>query len=255
MTCEGVTIRDCVFRANYAVECGGGLYAEQGGIFLERCTFDGNAAYTDAALPQGRGGAVCCINSEYAEMVNCLLVNNAAEIGGGLYSEGGRLRLTNCTAVGNWATEGRFLADTTTRPTRGSQPPSILMDSCIVADGGNEISNSYAPLTIDYTNLAGGTSAIADPQRSVVWRAGNIDADPCFADPGHWQAADPLGDHSEDSFVAGDYHLRSRAGRWDPAVQEWVQDEATIRMITETNPVRAFGMKHLEPNSPAERSK
>ena len=58
---------------------------------------------------------------------------------------------------------------------------------------------------------------------------GNIDVDPLFADPG-----------------AGDYHLRSEAGRWDPARQRWVIDDATSPCIDAGNPV-SLGLAALEP--------
>jgi hypothetical protein len=43
---------------------------------------------------------------------------------------------------------------------------------------------------------------------------GNIDVDPCFADPNN-----------------GDYHLKSEAGRWDPNTQSWIQDDMTSPCI------------------------
>ena len=45
---------------------------------------------------------------------------------------------------------------------------------------------------------------------------GNIDVDPCFAEPGYWD--DPCNtpaDPCDDVWVSGDYHLRSQAGRLD----------------------------------------
>ena len=38
--------------------------------------------------------------------------------------------------------------------------------------------------------------------------AGNISADPLFADP-----------------ARGDYHLKSQAGRWDPQAKAWAKDQ------------------------------
>ena len=70
---------------------------------------------------------------------------------------------------------------------------------------------------------------------------GNPDADPLFAVPGFW--ADP-----EDStkalpasdpgavWVAGDYHLKSRAGRWDPAANAWVKDAVSSPCIDAGDP-------------------
>jgi len=49
--------------------------------------------------------------------------------------------------------------------------------------------------------------------------SGNIDADPCFADPS-----------------SGDYHLKSQAGRWEPKSQAWVRDSVTSPCIDRGSP-------------------
>ena len=51
-------------------------------------------------------------------------------------------------------------------------------------------------------------SGCYDPCNMIVWGPGNIDADPCFIDPGYW-AADPC-DPCNLVWAEGDYHLR-----WD----------------------------------------
>ena len=48
---------------------------------------------------------------------------------------------------------------------------------------------------------------------------GNIDVDPLFSDP-----------------AAGGYHLKSKAGRWDPGTQGWVKDRATSPCIDAGDP-------------------
>jgi hypothetical protein len=48
---------------------------------------------------------------------------------------------------------------------------------------------------------------------------GNIDADPLFADAEN-----------------RDYHLKSQAGRWDPASKNWVTNESTSPCIDAGNP-------------------
>lgn len=247
VTAKGAAVRDCVFRDNFAADRGGAMHSEHANMLLARCTFASNSAYTDSAFAQGHGGAVSCIDSEHVELMNCLFTGNVAGVGGALFSEGGMLKLANCTAVGNWAVEGSLLADDTPRPARGSQWPWITMDSCIVADGGSEISNGYSSLTIDYTNLQGGTSAVTDPRRMVVWGSGNLDVDPCFADPGYWHSTETPDYPNDDYFVPGDYHLRSRAGRWDVTAREWVQDVETSPCVDAGNPATPFEQE-LSPN-------
>jgi len=61
---------------------------------------------------------------------------------------------------------------------------------------------------VTYCNIQGGHDG-----------EGNIDVDPLFADPG-----------------AGDYHLKSQAGRWDPATESWVIDDVNSPCIDAGNP-------------------
>jgi phosphotriesterase-related protein len=270
-----VAIRNCTFHANFAADQGGGLYAdERADMVLVGCTFERNVAGPGPTSEQGRGGAamlngskavltncvlkenratcgggVCCFDSQSVELVNCLLVGNAAvRSGAAFYGQDGSAKLQNCTAAGNLAAEGCFLSDNSPRPGRGKLPPAIRVDSCILADGGNEITNGYATLAIQYTDAAGGKSAVSDPKRTMVWGAGNIDADPCFADAGHWGANDTPEDPNDDLFVPGDYHLKSRAGRWDPANGTWVQDAVTSPCIDAGNPAVPFD-REPQPNS------
>lgn len=52
----------------------------------------------------------------------------------------------------------------------------------------------------------------------------NIQADPLFADP-----------------ATGDFHLLSRAGRWDPIGQDWIEDYATSPCIDAGDPLSPVG--------------
>ncbi|GAF78502.1 unnamed protein product, partial [marine sediment metagenome] len=64
-------------------------------------------------------------------------------------------------------------------------------------------------------DVQGGEEAVyVGPGCTLNWGDGNIDADPCFADP-----------------CNGDYHLKSQAGRWEPSGQTWVQDAVTSPCI------------------------
>ncbi|HEC02459.1 MAG TPA: hypothetical protein ENI81_02885, partial [Phycisphaerales bacterium] len=241
-TGDGVTIRDCAFGSNFAVDGGGGLYSHNVDLLLEGCAFYRNAATSDKGQGGGlklneagaelvncvfsenraaRGGAIHSSGPRYLDVINCLMTANIARQGGGVfYSEGGFVSAQNCTAVANGAAEGCFLMDVTA-PVRGKPAPWIEVNSCILADGGNEISNSSAALTIKYTDIVAGSSAVSDPHRSVVWGPGNIEAYPLFAAPGYWaDVHDPnLAVEPNDAnavWIEGDYHPQSKAGRYDP---------------------------------------
>lgn len=72
---------------------------------------------------------------------------------------------------------------------------------------------------------------------------GNIEADPCFADPGYWDPNGTPEDPNDDFWVGGDYHLKSEAGRWDPARQVWIRDDMTSPCIDAGDPASPIGQE------------
>jgi hypothetical protein len=81
---------------------------------------------------------------------------------------------------------------------------------------------------------------------------GNITATPQFVQPGRW--ADPndptftIAPGATDAiWIAGDYHLKSRTGRWDPARGVWTQDYITSLCIDAGDPEGPVG-DEPEPN-------
>jgi hypothetical protein len=71
--------------------------------------------------------------------------------------------------------------------------------------------------------------------------AGNIDADPYFVQLAYWDANDTAEDPNDDVWVAGDYHLKSQAGRFDPNSAAWVQDDVTSPCIDAGDPNDGIG--------------
>ena len=65
-----------------------------------------------------------------------------------------------------------------------------------------------ARLTILYNDIEGGSDGVYDDGGIVNWFEGNINVDPCFADPGFWDANGTPEDADDDFWVEGDYHLR-----------------------------------------------
>lgn len=80
-------------------------------------------------------------------------------------------------------------------------------------------------VTVKYCNIEGGLSGVMVVQNgsvldsTVTWLEGNIDADPQYANVG-----------------IGDYHLKSGVGRWNPASQNWVQDDVNSPCIDTGDP-------------------
>jgi hypothetical protein len=75
----------------------------------------------------------------------------------------------------------------------------------------------------------------------------NVDVDPCFVDPGYWDLGGTPDDLNDDVWVGGDYHLKSQAGRWDPATASWVRDDVTSPCIDAGDPAAPIG-DELFPN-------
>ena len=115
------------------------------------------------------------------------------------------------------------------RPGRGAYvDSSIFRQSAVVFDGVEETTE----LTVHHSVI---------PSEWHRYGQGNIDVDPCLADPGY---CDPNGtpeDANDDFWVDGDYHLKSQAGRWDPKSQTWVQDDVTSPCINAGNPLDPIG--------------
>jgi hypothetical protein len=68
----------------------------------------------------------------------------------------------------------------------------------------------------------------------VTWQnlgVGNISADPLFAKAGYWDPTGTPNNPKDDFWVDGDYHLKSKAGRWDPVTGQWVVDKVTSPCI------------------------
>ena len=89
-------IFDCYFKGNVATADGGGLYGER--VDAVRCAFTHNVA-------NGNGGGICLYssNSNTPHLSNCLIANNTAANGGGLWNYQGATYIENTTFVHNSA--------------------------------------------------------------------------------------------------------------------------------------------------------
>jgi len=99
---------------------------------------------------------------------------------------------------------------------------TTTLRNCILNDSSWFVVPSDATLNISYSNAKRDRYAILG-DGTVNWGPGNIDADPCFADEGTWLAA-------------GDHHLKSQAGRFDPNSESWVMDKVTSLCIDAGDP-------------------
>jgi len=146
-------------------------------------------------------------------IVNCVIAGNLHHgVSGGLPT------ITNCTIASN-----------TGFGVSSSQP--TVMNSIVY----------YNNAGIDAVQIENGAGAVSYCDVQGGWPGqGNIDAAPCFAEPGFWNLNGTPDDMTDDYWVPGDYHLRSQAGRWHAGGQGWLLDMLTSPCIDTGNPDSDF---------------
>ena len=168
------------------------------------------------------GGGIDFDHSSATLTNNVISGNSAATGGGGVMCSWSSPTLTNTTISGNSAPKGGGLYCTGTC--------SPILKNTIVAFSSNGAglyltlppwSSTPVITYCDFYGNAGGNCANwTDPTGSN----GNISADPLFADAG-----------------AGDFRLRSAAGRWNGTA--WVNDAVTSPCIDAGDPAAAFSLE------------
>ncbi|MHC4323837.1 MAG: right-handed parallel beta-helix repeat-containing protein [Planctomycetota bacterium] len=229
-----LTMTNCMFTGNQALGehgCGGGIYSSIDSPILTNCIFSANSA-------GGSGGAI--YNDEgWPEVSNCRFTGNSAGgEGGGMYNTGGIFSvasptLTNCTLSGNVSSYGGAIYN--------QYGTSSNLINCIlwgnIADHGSQVclAGTTSSIAVEYSNLQGGRTAIPLVYDSIVWGPSNINVDPDFVQAGYWTEPTPR-QPGEPTWIEGDYHLKSQAGRWDPNIKTWVQDDTTSPCIDAGDP-------------------
>jgi predicted outer membrane repeat protein len=249
---ENASITRCIFRSNWAVLYGGAVENAESPLTLDGCVFSGNTAGQGGALYALRLTSPQGVSAGVTTLTRCLLTGNRAiASGGALCSNKVEFTILGCTFADNQAPTVGTLGWFALRP--GEALYRLRVENCIVWDGQGSIapSDAYRP-----------PPAYEEKQPDVVVRysdvqagwpgEGNIDVDPCFAAPGHWvDNANPKivvdAGYANAAWVEGDYHLKSQAGRWDPAGRSWVPDEVSSPCIDAGDPNSPVG-DEPEPN-------
>jgi hypothetical protein len=141
-----------------------------------------------------------------------------------VYLEQSRAVMTHCTVADNYAGKngaGLTLVDSDVN----------VVDSIFWGNYPSEIcTRGTGRPSITYCNVRGWWPAL-----------GNTRSDPLLARPGYWaDPADPnvvvTRENPDAVWANGDYHLKSQAGRWDPAAGSWLRDEVTSPAINAGDP-------------------
>jgi len=156
---------------------GGGVKLNYGGLAANNLIV-GNSTESD-------GGGVLLDQGSPILLNNTISGNRAAGAGGGI-------RAYRCQAL---------IASTVLQHNTAPSGPELHV-------AGQEPVWYQASLTVKSSNVAGGEAgAMIGDYATLTWGSGNIDADPLFVDPGHWDDAGTPSDFSDDTFILGDYHL------------------------------------------------
>jgi len=212
--------------------------------------FDPNGPNDPYAVIDGAGrGPV--VTFMHGEGPGCLLdgfalTGGRADLAAALYCHGSSPTIAHCLIVGNHAiapnSAAVFCIDSNAVFTHCTIADNVspasgaalyLLDSGVVLTNAILWANGAPPVlaagdsdpSITYTDVKGGWPGL-----------GNIDADPLFAQPGRWDPNGTPADPQDDIWFAGDYHLKSSAGRWDPAGRCWIGDNATSPCLNAGDP-------------------
>lgn len=218
---HGSIIR-CVFQSNMAGSSdsddsyGGGMSNEDGAVSVLNCTFRENMAIC------GWGSSACgggVYNAKKADVTleKCILEENIGGIelgsgsGGGVYNADSVLKVTNCTLVDNY-TGGLY--GTGQGGGICSKNGVVSVVNCILwNNAGDELHGSS--FEVRYSNI----------QHNGGIGTGNLDVNPKFAD-------------------YHDYHLKSKAGRWDSGSRTWVLDAETSVCVDAGDPNSNWTAEH-----------
>ena len=198
-------IKGCILLNN---SCGG--EGNGGGIGLLRTS---NALVIDCVMIANYaeyGGGVACMRGD-AKIINSLIVDNYADGHGGGIASGwnNTVKIVNCTIIENYARNwgGGLICTWDT---------DVEAVNCIIRDNrlsrsdeetGFEVSMFYdSLLTVRCSNVRGGHTAIMSSEK-VDWAEGNIDADPMFAGDYRLLLNSPCVDAGNNSLVTVDTDL------------------------------------------------
>jgi len=184
----------------------------------------------------GPAAAILC-SAGSPTISNCLIVGSRASEPNGavVYFADSNAVLANCTIADNHA---------------GTYGVGLSAVNGHVAVSNSILWNNY-PAEVLHRGT-GGVSITYSDIRGGWPGNGNLTVNPLFAAGGHWAASSPSGAIVEPGdpnavWVMGDYHLQSRAGRWDAAVHKWVNDPVTSPCIDTGNPKSPVG-REMFPN-------
>ncbi|MDT8304096.1 MAG: right-handed parallel beta-helix repeat-containing protein [Sedimentisphaerales bacterium] len=220
VTFAGGEDASCVLAGFTIADANAAVYCSDASPTITNCIITGS---TGPGIEIQNGGNPAIINCE-------IILNDGPGIQMRKHAAGRKVTynyaaVTNCLIAEN----GQY----------GIADGILTITNCTIASNGLCGVSSYAPTitnSIIYYNGSDGAQIESHIEAVVTYSdiqggwpgQGNIDADPFFADAAN-----------------GDYHLKSQAGRWDPASQSWVIDDVTSPCIDAGDPTTPIGSEPL----------
>jgi hypothetical protein len=213
------------------IDCQGGLGQFHSGFFFDSSE-DSNTVLEGLTITGGfavnLSGGISCVNESSPTIRNCIIRGNVGYLGGGIVCSGSSPAVNNCVikdndSLGDGGGLGCFYGSDPqiTNCTIIGNSAFALGDGIYCFDSSPTITNCILwGDTTDEIYVYSGTPVVTYSDVQGGWLGtGNIDADPCFADS-----------------TNGDYHLKSKAGRWDEISESWIQDDVTSPCIDAGDP-------------------
>ena len=214
--CRGASPRivNCIVTHNQGYNCGGVYATNYGSPTFSNCRIIGNTGTLGGGVRFAQSGGT---------LTHCVIAGNTStSAGAGIKCDNGSTStvIGFCTVVNNVSgTYGGGLWATYARPTVRN---SIFWNNQGTSTVGKEMAiGNSAVLTVGYSDVKGGQSAVYRSGGTLSWSSGNLNTDPLFVDPN------------------GDYHLQSQRGRYWPEYDLFVLDAATSPCIDAGDPTEA----------------
>jgi len=241
----GPTITETIIENNKSV----GISASRGEISLCQIRGNGSGKDGDAGLAGCQGLVLSCVVSANNGDGICNhggIVENAlisANLNSGLrFANVCGCNITNCTIVGNKNSGVYFYPCL-----YNSQ--FIIRNSIIVLNNGFAfyVWNPTVPtrwkVHVEWTDVWGNMTGdqggyYQDPSViEIMFGLGYCSEDPLFAKRGYWD--------SSMVWHEGEYHLKSKIGRWDTRTETWVQDLMDSPCLDRGDPASPLGEEPL----------
>lgn len=210
--------KKCVFSGYKA----GVIRASGSNLNVVQCEFIGNSG--------GDGAAIKLYSGNTAKIDSSVFVGNRGGQGGAVFNGGSIIEMKQCVLAGNYSNQrgGAILCIHTTS-----------IENCVFWENHAPIGPDvfiHSNTTMSYNCFESIQNIAFAGASGALLESGNIFTDPCFVDPGHWNNNATPDDTTDDFFIAGDYHLKSQAGHWDPISESWILDEITSPCIDAGDP-------------------